>query len=382
MILKQQIAFVILILLTALSGKDCLAKNSINSFQGNWVNDFGNVNITHCKEMKCEIKIDTAYGAYTCDLGGELTTLSGHDAIFQLESSDTDELNKKQFVPINLSRSKQVITVTIPEESRETARGNCGFRGFFEGEYTNSKAPHIYETSFNCNKAKTKIEFTLCQSSELAYADRVLSQLYLQLKTKQLDNIVTQQKEWIKDRNTCSNSPNLTQCLSDKYRNRILTLQQESLKSNSKSIKVDGTIPYNYDYLLFLSKQPDSNPYEIFGDPPLQNYLNAVLPKDTLQEIMPAVFTEIVLEYSDDSLIMLKGGAPGLYTICEGALVLTKDHQTWLAHTKINNQHKTQIVILCSKNADFNELPAPLDQWVKRLLPEMQNQKIIYNRIR
>jgi hypothetical protein len=378
MVLKRQITFFILILLTVLPGADCLAENSINPFQGTWINDYGSVNITYCKEKKCKIEITTANGAHTCDLEGKLITQSSQ-AIFQIGNSDTDTLNKKQFVPINLSLSKQVITVTVPEESHEAARGHCGLRGFFEGEYTNSNAPRIYKASFNCNKAKTKIEFAICQSSNLAYADIVLSKLYFQLKTKLLNNIVNQQKEWIKDRDTCSNSLDLTQCISDKYSNRILTLQQKSLDIHS--VKMNANISYNYDYLLFLSKHPYPNSYEIYEDPPLQNYLNAALPKDTIQRIMPAVFHEIELEYSDDSLIMLKGGAPGLYTICEGALVLTKDHQTWLAYINISNQHKTQIIVLCPKNADFNELPDPLNKWMKRLLPHMDNKEINHKRI-
>ena len=70
------------------------------------------------------------------------------------------------------------------------------------------------------------------------------------------------------------------------------------------------------------------------------------MPKVTALEILPAVFQETQLEYSDDSLIMLTGGAPGLYTICEGALVLTKNHQIWLAYININNQHKNEIIIV------------------------------------
>jgi len=180
---------------------------------------------------------------------------------FQLENSDTDELKKKRFVPVNLTRSKQVITVTVPEASKKTARSYCGLRGFFEGEYTNSNATRIYKTSFNCDKAKTKIELAICQTSKLAHADIVLSKLYFQLKSKRIDNIVKQQKEWIKDRDTCSESLDLKKCLLDKYNFRILALQQKSLRSDQE--KTNTNVPYNYDYLLFLLKRPDSNPYDI-----------------------------------------------------------------------------------------------------------------------
>lgn len=157
MVLKQHIAFAILILLTVLPGKNCLAKNSTNPFQGSWVNDYGNVDITHCNKMECKIKIETVNEEHSCELEGKVITPSSHNAIFQLKNFGTDGLKKMRFVPINLSRSKHVITVTIPEESNDAARGYCGYRGFFEGEYINSNAQRIYKTSFNCNKAKTKI---------------------------------------------------------------------------------------------------------------------------------------------------------------------------------------------------------------------------------
>jgi len=82
MILKHEIALVILLLLNGLPGKDCLAKNSINPFQGTWVNEYGGVDITQCNKMKCKIGITTAYGAYICDLEGKLNTLSNHEAFF------------------------------------------------------------------------------------------------------------------------------------------------------------------------------------------------------------------------------------------------------------------------------------------------------------
>lgn len=178
MSMKHQIFFVILILMSIIAEKDCLATPSDNLFQNTWRNDYGDVTITNCNEMKCSIKIDTSIDAFSCDLDGELTVLSKSAAVFQMENPDTTSVGEKKYFPINLSLSKQTLTVSVPEESHETSRGYCGMRAFFEGEYTSSSMPRVYKTSFNCEKVTTKIEDAICHSEELAYADSVLSKLY------------------------------------------------------------------------------------------------------------------------------------------------------------------------------------------------------------
>ena len=377
---KRHPNFIIPVVLIMVLELYCLTANATNSFQGTWTNDNGRVNIASCKEKKCKVEINTANGAHTCDINEELTVLSNRTAVFQLKDLNVDSDDKKRLLPINLSLSKQVITVSIPQGSKDAARGYCGARGFFEGEYTNSNIPRVYKTSFNCDNAKTKIEVAICQSPELAHADKVLSTLYNQLIAKRLNHIFKQQKEWLQDRNTCSVSSDLKRCLSNKYRDRILVLQQDLVSgiTSSQSSKTNNNIPYNFDYLLFQSKHSDQNPYEIYAAPPLQNYLNVSLPKNTVEKILPAVFYEIKPEYFDDSLIMITGGAPGLYTICEGALVLTKDHQTWLAYIDIDKEHETQLIVLCPRSVNCDAQPEPLKKWVNRLLPKMNNRKIIY----
>ena len=359
-------------------GKDCLATKSANPFQGKWINDNGSVDITNYNDMKCKIEISTANGAHTCELHQELTVLSNKTATFQVKNLDTAIEGKKKFFPITLSLSNQIITVTIPQGGEAAAGGYCGARGFFEGEYTNSNTPRVYKTSFNCDQAKTKIEIAICQTPELANADIVLSKLYFQLKAKQLDNMVNQQKKWIKDRNLCTKSTDLNQCLSDKYSDRILSLQQQVITNHPESGTKNSTISYNYDYLLYLAKLSQTTPYDIFQDPPLQNYLKAAFPKDKNNEILSTRFYEIQLKHQDDSLIMITGGAPGLYTIYEGALLLTNDHLTWLAYINIDDDSKTQIIILCPKGVNSTAIPKYLKQWVDRLLPHMDYKDVIY----
>lgn len=377
MSIKRQAFFTILTVLNLMMVMDSFATKIPNPFQNTWSSNDGTVTITQCQGMKCKIKIDTMIGAFTCDLEGVLFVLSDKEALFQIKKVDNDQ---NKLFPIRVSLSKQSITVTIPKGSHEAARGYCGNRVGFEGEYFAHNTKRIYATSFNCDNAKTKIELALCHSEELAYADRVLSKLYFQIKTKKFDYLIIQQKTWIKERNLCSKSVDLNQCLLGKYRERILTLQQNFISTHPFE-KMNPSLPYNFEYFIYLVKNTEIEDYDIFSDPPLQSYLNAALVKDVMDDIFQNRFSEINIKSYNDSLIMITGAAPGLYKICEGALILTKEHETWLAYTTFDSSSKKQIVIICPKNIDVTTIPTPLKQWADKLLPYMDNKDIIYKKL-
>ena len=353
--------------------------DSTHLFQNKWINDYGHVDITKCKDRKCHIEIDTINGIHTCELEGELTVLSKNAAVFQVKNLYMRK-GRPRFSPVNLSLSGQVLTVTTPEESTEVTFEHCGSRGFFDGEYTNVNMPRIYKTSFNCDNARAKIDLAICHSKELAYADTVLSKLYLQLKTKQFEPIVRQQKEWIKERNLCLNESDLNQCVAKNYDDRILTLQQQVM-SHGILFKNPHSIPYNFDYFIYRAKTSESWSYDVFLDPPLQSYLKSILSPKFVENILSTRFYELGLGYYDDSLIMITGGAPGLYTIYEGALILTKENQIWLAYINLNDQSKKQIVVLSSKNVNETAIPIPLKKWVEKLLPDMDYKEVKYKKI-
>lgn len=89
------------------------AVNPINPFQGEWSNKLGGIDIKDCRGSRCSIKIVTANGAYFCELEGIVTILSDEKAVFNQKEVD----KPKRFFPINLSLSKHVITVSVPEDS-------------------------------------------------------------------------------------------------------------------------------------------------------------------------------------------------------------------------------------------------------------------------
>lgn len=213
----------------------CFAINSHNPFNGTWINDYGRVTINDCKHKKCFTKIYTDNGRFTCEIDGFLYVQSPRDAILYLESLEFDESGKHKNVPIKFFLSNQKIVITIPEESHSIARDYCGAAGSFDGKYINSKAPYIYEPSFDCDGVKTKIEVTICRTADLARLDNALAVLYYELKANGVKKLTNQQKQWIKDRNSCSNSKNMNKCLFEKYDERVTEFQERLTKLKKQS---------------------------------------------------------------------------------------------------------------------------------------------------
>jgi uncharacterized protein len=80
----------------------------------------------------------------------------------------------------------------------------------------------VQAASFDCEKAKTKIEKMICINPELSKLDDELNKVYnttLQ-GARHADSIRKAQKEWINERNTCSNEA----CLEYAYGRRIFLL--------------------------------------------------------------------------------------------------------------------------------------------------------------
>lgn len=121
-------------------------------------------------------------------------------------------------------------------------------------EYTIDATPRIYKTSFNCNKAGTKIERAICHSKELAYTDIALSTLYYQLVDKQPTDFVNQQKMWLKERDFCSFSIDMEHCLLKKYQDRILQLKHLNIVVPSKKMRVEQHQKWNHPVLPVLQK--------------------------------------------------------------------------------------------------------------------------------
>lgn len=110
-------------------------------------------------------------------------------------------------------------------------------------------AEMLHAASFDCTKAGSSVEKSICTDNTLSKLDERLSNLYNnsldQLTSTEAAQLKTSQKAWLKKRNTCSNK----QCLNDSYTGRIETLKhlyQQALYAG-KDIEVTSALEQNYD---------------------------------------------------------------------------------------------------------------------------------------
>ena len=98
--------------------------------------------------------------------------------------------------------------------------------------------------SFDCSKARTKTEHTICNSAELANIDLNHSTIYKKvsqtLSDKDADKLQKEQRVFLKSRSKCSDD---VLCLVDLYKNRTLQIQTDY----SRSTNVDKEIIFSKD---------------------------------------------------------------------------------------------------------------------------------------
>lgn len=84
---------------------------------------------------------------------------------------------------------------------------------------------HLCATSFDCDKATTDVEKSICSSSSLSKLDDKLSIKYNFIKkriSKNENNLFLKtQRQWLKERNQCGVSSSIEDCLISIYKDRI-----------------------------------------------------------------------------------------------------------------------------------------------------------------
>ncbi len=117
------------------------------------------------------------------------------------------------------------------------------------GFITFALVTQIHAAGFDCDKAKTKIELTICEKSELSDLDSQMMQLYdsTLANAKSINLLKSDQKLWLKNiRNNCPNSD----CLISMYHKRIEELESVKLNSEIQDYKIsylsNGKIRFTY----------------------------------------------------------------------------------------------------------------------------------------
>ena len=100
----------------------------------------------------------------------------------------------------------------------------------------------IAAASFNCSKARTVIEKTICNNTQLNKADERLGKIYRQLRNSlskwEFDIIRREQRQWIKQRNSNCSDGNVY-CLQSMSELRIVELRAEIERRGIQSPSFD-----------------------------------------------------------------------------------------------------------------------------------------------
>lgn len=88
--------------------------------------------------------------------------------------------------------------------------------------------------SFDCRKATTNVEKLICADAELSLMDDELTERYqfLRKQNNANANVVTSQRRWLAERNTCSDSS----CLQGSYRHRLDELRRAAMGEKPEQI--------------------------------------------------------------------------------------------------------------------------------------------------
>jgi uncharacterized protein len=110
---------------------------------------------------------------------------------------------------------------------------------------------HLYGASFDCAKASTRTEKTICTDQQLSDLDDLLMISYTKALSRESDKspLKTAQRNWLKSvRNICQDKT----CLGKAYTSRLAELN-DAVATASKSLSIAGR------YIRYFQGKPDKN---------------------------------------------------------------------------------------------------------------------------
>ncbi len=90
---------------------------------------------------------------------------------------------------------------------------------------------HLYASSFNCDKATTSVEKSICSSLSLSQLDDKMSIKYTFIKKRISKNenkiFLKAQRQWLKEKSKCETNSSIENCLISIYQDRILEFEDK-----------------------------------------------------------------------------------------------------------------------------------------------------------
>ncbi len=306
-------------------------------FLGEWIYDVGDtgagghMTISDCKDNTCNVEFMTSNGAHICELDKSVFNIKKNIATAKIHDEYSDENCQ---ITMTL-QSDGMLDVSNNNECRSL----CGMSGYFTGLWRKENTPKVYSAGFDCVRAKTDIENTICHNRELAQMDTEMSFLY-----KQVSGQKSAQKKWIADRNKCGAD---VTCLADKYASRMQELVT-LIKNNT----------FNwFDYADAVTADPWFHPNNAIL---IERFIRHAL-GDASYEKFISCSNRQTADVFNENQIFAGYGCPGLFTIMERAIYIDKN-QIWLSYLDDG-----EITVYGPKNKKYRSIPSQLVNWIEDL---------------
>ncbi len=306
----------------------------------------GKLKIENCKNKTCSFSIEAETGAHLCEASGTLSVAK--DNISATQNVNVDE--KDECLVKFVQRPNGTLGVTALHN--EKCHVSCGAGAHYDGEYRPEGEKKNFKTGFNCKKANSLIEKTICTDKLLADGDLLLSLEYdkIQKNLSLRDTLKSSQQKWLEVRNLECRSDNLKECLIQKYRGRIIELMQFQNKEIAKTNTANNWVFSNYKFAIeqlpngFLI---NSLIYLEYGSNVLEDLDNYRLNYST--EMKTNQF------YSIEGSVFGAGALRVLITIDPKFI--------WIAFKNEDNDIKNKVIIKTPVGATKAEAPDFLKKW-------------------
>ena len=307
---------------------------------GTWRSEYGRAIIKKDKG-KLHAKLETHNHSHTCEIEGELKTVSNEKAYIE----------KKHYkVRLDFSlRHKNVLETYV---TKGNSRPYCGMRANLETVLFHQRMPEIYKSSLSmkdCLARSTKSIHTLCTNQDLARIDQNLMLLFDKLKIKD-------KADWINMRETCNASDNVYECLLDAYADYANILTKKYMKNHG--LEWQRNVAYQYSFLKHVFDQEDPFISLIFYAP-IYRYLSKFLSSEEMRYIMHN-YSALEFGNKKQPYIFIYGFLHGFYPYQSVTFFIDKNH-VWYMPLKEGFE------VYAPTNTTEKNLPKPMADKIKEI---------------
>jgi len=283
--------------------------SGLENISGEWVYTTGadavggTMEIKDCTKNKCNIAFDTYNGAHTCELDDTVLNVDGKTAVATITDEYTGNICKIIITP----KSDNVINIS----DNEKCNFLCGVSGVFTGRWQNMRAPLMYSAGFDCDRAKTDVELTICRDKNLAQYDSEVNILYRASSGQKAS-----QKKWMAVRNQCKTD---VKCLTTQYNTRLRELVSSITKDDFNL----------FDYARLVSDDGWFHPNNAIL---ISSYIKNKIGDDEYTKITACSNRRTKGIFNKDE-IFAGYGCPGMFTFMESAIYIDKNkygYRIWM----------------------------------------------------